>query len=202
MLGGDWGSSEPTEECNAQVNCVRGADIPPLQEGGVGNPPVRFLKPRSLERRRLQSGDIVVEVSGGSPTQSTGRSALITSGVLSRLSEPSVCSNFCRVLRFFDPSVSWYVYFWLRWIYDVGLLFDFENGTTGIKNLAIADFALEPVLPIPPADVLRAFNRQVESCLRLRESLSQESERLSCARDELLPRLMDGSLHTAGLSDT
>ncbi|MGD9675852.1 MAG: restriction endonuclease subunit S, partial [Candidatus Bipolaricaulia bacterium] len=197
MLGGDWGSGSATEECSARVSCLRGADVPALQEGGIGSPPVRFLRPRSFEKRRLRAGDLVLEVSGGSPTQSTGRCAVITDAVVRRLGDQLVCSNFCRAIRLRDRDAAWYVYLWLRWVYDSGLLFDFENGTTGIKNLAIADFALNPVLPIPPADVLSAFNRHVESCLRLRETLSQESEHLASARDELLPRLLSGALMAA-----
>jgi type I restriction enzyme, S subunit len=192
MIGGDWGSSTATDDFSRKVRCLRGADIPLVQDGGLGHPPTRYLKPTSLAKRQLQHGDLVVEVSGGGPTQSTGRCALVRSGMLAQQAEPLVCSNFCRVIRPVGLELSAYVYLWLRWVYDRGLLFDFENGTTGIKNLAIADFAAEPILSLPPSELLAGFNRRFDAIQRMRESLFGQSQRLAYIRDELLPHLLNG----------
>ena len=45
VIGGDWGSTEPTGEETVSCYCIRGADIPSLQDGGIGKMPTRFLKP-------------------------------------------------------------------------------------------------------------------------------------------------------------
>ena len=97
VLGGDWGGDEQTAEKTESACCIRGADIPDLQIGGTGKMPVRFLKASSIEKRRLNDGDLVVEISGGSPTQSTGRPVLISQRLIGRLQMPLVCSNFCRL---------------------------------------------------------------------------------------------------------
>jgi type I restriction enzyme S subunit len=86
VLGGDWGKDSPVEEFNQAVYCIRGADIPNLQNAELGKMPVRYLKSSSLKKRSLKSEDIVIEISGGSPTQSTGRPVLITEELLKQLS--------------------------------------------------------------------------------------------------------------------
>lgn len=99
VLGGDWGKDSKSDETPSSAHCIRGADIPSLQSGGLGEMPIRHLKETSLEKRALREGDLVVEISGGSPTQSTGRPVLITSGLLTSLEHPLICSNFCRLFR-------------------------------------------------------------------------------------------------------
>jgi type I restriction enzyme S subunit len=84
VIGGDWGAEAVTTEAPELAFCIRGADIPELQRGGFGKMPKRFLKRSSLARRQLQNGDLVIEISGGSPTQSTGRPVLISESLLSR----------------------------------------------------------------------------------------------------------------------
>ena len=42
VIGGDWGATEPTEDESVSCYCIRGADIPSLQSGGVGKMPTRF----------------------------------------------------------------------------------------------------------------------------------------------------------------
>ena len=76
VIGGDWGATEPTDAETVSCYCIRGADIPSLQSGGVGKMPTRFLKPSSVEKRQLADGDLAIEISGGSPTQCTGRPVL------------------------------------------------------------------------------------------------------------------------------
>jgi len=137
VIGGDWGSTEATEDATVACHCIRGADIPSLQEGGVGKMPIRFLKTSSVDKRQLFDGDLAVEISGGSPTQCTGRPVLISHELLRSLGRPLVASNFCRIVKLKSPVFSKFVYLWMRQLYDAGELFQFETGTTGIKNFAV-----------------------------------------------------------------
>lgn len=61
-----------------EVICIREADIPEVAFGKKGKPPIRYILKKSLNNKRLSEGQIIIEISGGSPTQSTGRTALIT----------------------------------------------------------------------------------------------------------------------------
>ena len=104
VIGGDWGKESPDSTNTVPVSIIRGTDMPSLAQGGTGSVPLRHTTERKLERRRLQDGDIVIEVSGGSPTQSTGRSIMVTDNILKRFPGPVVCASFCRRFRPRDKS--------------------------------------------------------------------------------------------------
>lgn len=194
VLGGDWGGDEPTPEKTMVTRCIRGADIPDLQAGGLGKMPIRYLKPSSLEKRRLEEGNLVVEISGGSPTQSTGRPVLVSERLLRRLDAPIVCSNFCRLIKPQQKIYSKFIYLWLRALYTNDEFLQFENGTTGIKNLAFTLFSSSYKLCIPPLSVLAMFDEQVSLLFARQQTGAAESGSLTNFRDTLLPKLISGEL--------
>ena len=63
VIGGDWGVAEPMEDRSEKTLCIRGADIPSLQVGGIGKMPARYVKSSSLKKRQLDDGDLVIEIS-------------------------------------------------------------------------------------------------------------------------------------------
>ncbi len=194
VLGGDWGSSNLTEETPNIAFCIRGADIPDLQAANIAKMPFRYLKAPSISKRRVQPGDLVIEISGGSPTQSTGRPVLVTSAMLNRYSYPIVCSNFCRMLRLKLGISPEYVYLWLRWLYDSDALLQYENGTTGIKNFAYTVFSKNYGLVIPPPKLIKCFEQVVNALFEKREKNGAEQETLIALRDTLLPKLLCGEI--------
>lgn len=194
VLGGDWGASEPVEDKIEPALCIRGADIPSLQIGGTGKMPTRFIKTSSLKKRELNSGDLVIEISGGSPTQSTGRPVLISQGLLDRVSYPLVCSNFCRLLKLNSLSASKFIYLWLRSAYANDEFLQFENGTTGIKNFAFTLFSANYKLVSPPMGILEEFNRTVSPLFEQQQVNGATNDVLAAVRDALLPRLISGEL--------
>ncbi|MDE6666635.1 MAG: restriction endonuclease subunit S, partial [Ruminococcus sp.] len=86
-LGGDWGKETPTGNYTEQVHCIRGADIPEVKAGNKGKMPTRYILPKNFKAKQLIADDIVIEISGGSPTQSTGRVCLISQALLNRYSK-------------------------------------------------------------------------------------------------------------------
>lgn len=194
VIGGDWGATGPTDDETVSCYCIRGADIPSLQSGGVGKMPTRFLKPSSLEKRQLADGDLAIEISGGSPTQCTGRPVLASEALLQNLGQPLVASNFCRIVKLKSPAFSKFVYFWLLRLYDAGELFQFETGTTGIKNFAFVIFSERYPLVVPDLRVAEAFDRTVSPFFARIQENSQESRTLATLRDTLLPKLLSGEL--------
>ena len=101
--------------------------------------PIRYILPKNYTNKKLTAGDIVVEISGGSPTQSTGRCTAISESLLNRYDSGMVCTNFCRALKPID-GYSMFIYYYWQYLYDKGIFFSYENGTTGIKNLDISGF--------------------------------------------------------------
>ncbi|HPI71301.1 MAG TPA: restriction endonuclease subunit S, partial [Tenuifilaceae bacterium] len=68
---GDWGKEEPEGNYQLKVQCIRGADINGINGKGEVKAPERYILEKN-EHKILSNGDLVVEISGGSPTQSTG----------------------------------------------------------------------------------------------------------------------------------
>ena len=199
VIGGDWGASEPTEDETVSCYCIRGADIPSLQGGGVGKMPTRFLKQSSVEKRQLMDGDLAIEISGGSPTQCTGRPVLISDALSKSLSLPIVASNFCRIVKLKSPAFSKFVYCWLRYLYDAGSLFQFETGTTGIKNFAFVLFCEKYPLVVPEQRIAEAFDNAVSPLFVRIQANALQSRTLATLRDTLLPKLLNGELSVASI---
>ena len=191
-VGGDWGKDLPSGNNTEMVYCIRGADIPEVRVGNKGKMPTRYILPKNYAAKKLMDGDIVVEISGGSPTQSTGRAAVVSAALLSRYGKGMVCSNFCKALKPI-AGFSMYVYYYWQHLYDMGVFFSYENGTTGIKNLDIKGFLETEPISIAPVELVRRFDCFVRSLFSKVYANGLENERLALTRDTLLPYLMSES---------
>lgn len=147
VTSGDWGNAEPidgTEECSV----VRGTDFQRLAEADVSQAPHRFIKRSSVLKRRVAPGDLLVEMSGGSEAQPTGRLVRVTDGV-TKIEMPVIFSNFVKRLRVTDDVDS--SYFALSWesLYRQGKTRPYEKRTTGIRNFRLDDFLSSESIPLP-----------------------------------------------------
>lgn len=192
-IGGDWGKESPSGNNTEMVYCIRGADIPDVRAGNKGKMPTRYILPKNYAAKQLVDGDIVVEISGGSPTQSTGRVAAISTSLLNRYDKGMVCTNFCKALKPI-PGYSMYVYYYWQYLYDMGVFFSYENGTTGIKNLDISGFIETESIRIAPRELVEKFDAFCQTVFSKVHANGLENERLSSLRDNLLPKLMSGEI--------
>ena len=149
IFTGDWGKDKKDNKYNSDVICIRGADIAEISKGFDGSPVNRFILEKNLINKKLNIGDIIIECSGGSPTQSTGRCAIITEELLNTFNKPLICTNFCRVIKSNKIFISYFTYNLLWYLYKTNLFFLFENGTTGIKNLDINNLFSKHLIVIP-----------------------------------------------------
>ena len=182
---GDWGFDEPAKKRSIKVGCIRGADIVKLNDL-----PIRYIKDNNTSKL-LSAWDIVIEVSGGSPTQATGRSAFVTPGVLKRNGGNLTCSNFCHAFTMKDYKASAYFYFMWRMFYDNNNMFNFEGKTSGIKNFMTDTFLANKWLDVPTA-LLDLFFERVKVIYEQIDNNIEEINALTKQRDELLPILMNG----------
>ncbi len=192
-ISGDWGKDTATGNNTEMVYCIRGADIPEVKAGNKGKMPTRFILPKNYATKQLVAGDIVVEISGGSPTQSTGRAAVISDALLARYDKGMVCTNFCKALKP-KAGYSMFVYHYWQYLYDANVFFGYENGTTGIKNLDIGGIIEREEIVIPPQSQIEKFDDLCQSIYRIIYSNGLENEQLSTVRESLLPRLMSGEI--------
>lgn len=192
-LNGDWGKETPTGKHTEKVYCIRGADIPEVKAGNKGKMPTRYILPKNLANKKLEAGDIVIEISGGSPTQSTGRCTAITQSLLDRYDSSMVCTNFCKAIKP-KNGYSLFVYYYWQYLYEKGVFFSYENGTTGIKNLDFTGFIETESIIVPPFDKVQVFEDYCKSIFSQIFANGKESEQLASLRDALLPKLMSGEL--------
>ena len=143
FVSGDWGEESATAETPCAVSCVRGADIVPISNSRFESIPVRYISAASLKNRGLSEGDIIIEKSGGSPTQSTGRTVYVSKKLV-EAKKTIVCSNFCQAFRIKQGWNPLYVYYYLQVVYNSGVFFNFEGKTSGLKNL-ILDSAFQSI---------------------------------------------------------
>lgn len=199
-LSGDWGKECKQGNHIQKVFCIRGADIPNIKRGDKGNMPTRFIIEKNFQSKALMDGDMVIEVSGGSPTQATGRACRISCGLLDKYNHSIVCTNFCRAIKPLSQYSSFLYYMW-EMFYNQGIMFSYENGTTGIKNLDINRLIQKEPIIIPPVEIALEFEKITQIYYEKIQSNGVESEKLSQLRDTLLPRLMSGELAITDVDD-
>lgn len=197
---GDWGKEEIEGNYDLRVSCIRGADINGLNGNGELKSPVRYILEKN-SHKILEPGDLVIEISGGSPTQSTGRLGYIINETLERFNEPLICSNFCKAITLKDESNLFnFIYEWKR-LYDAGIFFGYEGKTSGIKNFLFESFVSKHRIVIPPQELTEKFYEKVLPIhSKIQKNLIQNQE-LSNLRDWLLPMLMNGQVRLDGLGD-
>ena len=188
-IGGDWGQEQPKGNYTSKVTCIRGTDIPALNLGSISAAPTRYILPKNLSSKRITADNIVVEISGGSPVQATGRVALIPDAVLAYHKEDLICSNFCRIMNIRSEYLYFFFQYW-TYLYRNGVMFNYENSSTGLKNFNFSAFITEEKIQIPPIDIARRFNATLEPIYKEIFSVGFEIEKLVEARELLLPHLM------------
>jgi len=151
ITSGDWGTDEPGDGLVA-VRAIRGTDFRRAAEGDVTGAPIRHIKPKSVENRRLLPGDALVEISGGSKAQPTGRLLVPGSDLVRSAGLPLCFSNFTKRLRVNTAAVDpdYFGYYW-RWLYERGATRPYEKRTTGIRNFKLSDFLENETIILPPS---------------------------------------------------
>lgn len=181
FISGDWGEETCSNDRPCAVTCVRGADIIPISEYNFSSIPVRYISKQSYEKRCLKIGDIIIEKSGGSPTQSTGRVSFVSQELLNNFGKV-VCSNFCTAFRLKKGWNPLYVYYYLQFIYNLGMFFNFESKTSGIKNFQLdAAFATIPIKDISQRiqNNIVAILQSLENKITINRQINQNLEAMA-----------------------
>ena len=193
---GDWGKEAAEGNYTLCVDCIRGTDINGLNGTGTVSPPIRFILEKN-SAKVLAPFDFVIEISGGSPTQSTGRLALITKETIERFSRPLICSNFCKAISLKNRAYFFnFAYLW-KSAYNNKVLFGWEGKTSGIKNLLFDAFTTKHLVSRPPQELAKRFFQLIAPMEAKKQKLLQETDDLAALRDWLLPLLMNGQVTVA-----
>jgi type I restriction enzyme S subunit len=190
---GDWGKEVIEGNYTEKVHCIRGADLNGLNGNGEVKAPTRYILEKN-SHKMLDPHDLIVEISGGSPTQSTGRMAYITKETLSRFDAPIICSNFCKAVTLKDEIYLYNFAFEWNKAYDNGILFGYEGKTSGIKNLLFESFVSSYYTTKPPENLAEKFYDFMEPIQSKKQKNLLENQQLASLRDWLLPMMMNGQV--------
>lgn len=115
------------------------------------------VEERQFENRKLQNGDIIIEKSGGSETQAVGRVVLFEN-----VEGDYSYSNFTARLRIVKDGLGYkYLHEYLNCFYRQGNTFQYQSGSSGLKNLNLNDYLLQEI-PLPPLDVQKCIVAECE----------------------------------------
>jgi len=193
-VSGEWGKENPEGDFIKPVQCIRGTDIADLNIGLATKTPIRFIKESKFDKIEPNNGDIIMEISGGTENQSTGRVTFINEDVKALFDYPIIFSNFCRLLRI-KEECTYFIYCYLRYLYNQDELFNLENGSSGIKNLDYKALLYELSYPMPNEKrQILDFNNKVRLYFDKINRNKQQIQTLIHTRDILLPKLMSNEI--------
>ena len=178
FISGDWGEETVAEDTPNSVFCIRGADIVPITNHCFNGIPQRFVCDKTIENKTLKAGDLIIEKSGGSPTQSTGRIVYVSEDLI-KAKGNVVCSNFCTAFRVKTGWNPLYVYYYWQNVYNHGAFFNFEGKTSGIKNLQL-DNALSAIdieyLPLEKQNQIVASLASIDEKIKVNRQINDNLE--------------------------
>ncbi|MBQ3023865.1 MAG: hypothetical protein IJD23_00980 [Spirochaetaceae bacterium] len=159
--------------------------------------PIRYILP-SNATKLLKPNDFVIEISGGSPTQSTGRIVQITEEIINRFNGNVICSNFCHGVRILNKKyISYFLRMW-NMFYDNKVFFNYEGKTSGLKNFQFDTF-VENKWYMPPEDIVKKYDLTVNKIKAKIDKNESENLKLTAMRDRLLQLLMNGQVEVEGV---
>ena len=198
-IGGDWGyNPEESIDDSTLAYCIRGSEIKEWNKNRGKTAVIRRIKNSSLENRKLEIGDILLEISGGGPEQPVGRVLYIDEETIkTQDNHPIVCTNFFRRLHLNDTVCSRYVYYYLHFFYIIGNTISLQGGSNNLRNLKFKDYQLIRI-PLPSlteqkqiAEKLDKLFDQIET---IKEASNKIPELLKNFRQQVLSYAVTGKL--------
>ena len=200
VIGGGWGEELRSDEFAVPAYVIRGTDIPGARHGAVANCPLRWHKESNFRTRRLQSGDLVFEVSGGSKGQPVGRSLLVGRTLLGQWDRDVIGASFCKLLRP-KAGLSAALYCFLLEAYTNGVIERFQVQSTGISNFKFTAFVNEVRMPLPPPTIMGRFTELIAPILEATAVFGKRNANLRTSRDFLLPKLISGEIPVEAVAE-
>jgi type I restriction enzyme, S subunit len=175
-ISGEWGME--LQEGERGVKVIRTTNFTNLGRLDLGDVVERNINLDKYKDKLLRSGDIIIEKSGGSPTQPVGRTVIFEK----KNDDKYLCNNFTSVLRPTDKVYSRYVLYLLKDLYGKGTVLKFQNKTTGIINLKLNDYLQSVEVDIPSLNIQQSVAEVLDKAQQLIDKRKTQIEAL----DELV----------------
>lgn len=194
-IGGGWGEDVATGKNECPGFVIRGTDIDGIKQGELLSIPYRFHTQGNLASRKLQDGDIIFEVSGGSKNTGVAKTLLLTKAMLDVWQKPVMCASFCKLIRFAKPQISQYIYDCLQYWRTIGVTQEYEKkSASSIINYRWKDFLEQKCVMLPEESLLQKYCAMSSSFYKQAITNSIIISKATQARDRLLPKLMSGEV--------
>jgi type I restriction enzyme S subunit len=186
-IGGIWGEEASEEEVNVRV--VRSTEFTSSGFLNFNTGVTRSVRRSQLLSRELKPGDILLEKSGGGPTQPVGRVVFVDE----LIPPETVCSNFVLLIRPNQELVN------QRFLFNILLLWhlsnrtlEFQAQTTGIRNLRTNDY-LDQVVQIPSLSTQDEIVSLIDKFDAQIKNSDKALHRAQSLRSGLLSNLLNGT---------
>lgn len=147
-ISGEWGS-DPKSERDKTVGVLRSTNFSnDIRFKLDSNIVRRVIEKDKIDKKKLLLGDIIIEKSGGSPTQPVGRVLYYD-----LQDEDNLCNNFTSILRPKENVKPKYLAFLLQILYERGQVLKYQNKTTGIINLQLNKYLTNTKVQLPPFQI-------------------------------------------------
>ena len=193
-IGGGWGKENLQKGYNNKAHVIRGTDFNKIKSGSFDSTPLRFHKESNLSSRKLENGDLILEVSNGNLSK-VGDILLITDDVLKVLDTDIICASFCKMLRPKTLDKSLFIYHYITEMNTSNMMLQYKNeSAAGINNFNFTSFLSKEIVELPSQQLLSGFYNIVNPIHEQISNLRQQIQKLKTARDILLPRLMNRTI--------
>lgn len=206
VIGGDWGKDVSHKEPDFELAyCIRGSEFKNWKEDKGKTASLRKVKKTSLQARKLQKGDILIEISGGGPEQPVGRTVVIDKTVLNFNSEvPKVCTNFLRLARPVKEIDAEFLNYYLKLFYASGEIVKYQGGSNNLRNLKFPDY-ITIKIPLPSLPEQHRIVSKIEELFteldKGIEQLQTAQQQLNVYRQAVLKWAFEGKLTNENVKD-
>lgn len=178
-LSGEWGQEDSD---GSGVKVLRTTNFTDTGFIDYTEVVTRSIDPKKIEAKAMRDGDILIEKSGGSDTKPVGRVVYYQ-----ETSENFLFNNFTALLRPCTADLnSRFLFTFLFVNYWNGGTKLYENKTTGIHNLKLADYLDNTLIPLPPIDIQEQFAAFVEQSDKSKFELEQALAELTATYKRII----------------
>lgn len=178
-ISGEWGKDDPS---GTGIKVLRTTNFTDAGYIDYTDVVTRCIEQKKIEAKAMQDGDILIEKSGGSDTKPVGRVVFYQDA-----SENYLFNNFTALLRPIDSSInSRFLFMFLFVSYWNGATKLYENKTTGIHNLKLADYLDNTMIPVPPIDIQDEFAAFIEQSDKSKFELEQALAELTATYKRII----------------
>lgn len=150
QITGEWGNECKENEVGTKV--LRTTNFTTDGTIDYRNVVVRSISDSKIEKKRLCSGDIILEKSGGTEKTPVGRVIFCDDSIEENI---YLCNNFTQAMRVnSERAFSRYVFYFMWFLHYSGKTDLLQNKTTGIRNLQVKSYLNENI-PLPSLDEQR-----------------------------------------------